>query len=331
MNQVELEKKADDLLLRLRRRPGVYFKANLLAKNLITDENEFTVILNLIKDLGYKIRFRSDTMAFIKAPDILTPTEISYRLKTKVIGHNITAYRSVKSTNDLAAELAEAGAPEGTIVTAEEQTRGRGRLGRDWHSPAGTGIYVSIILRPRFKPEKAPGLSIMTAVALADTINRFCNGEVRIKWPNDILINGRKTAGILTELVADKDKISHIVVGTGINVNLRGEDFPAELKDNATSLRRVNRKKVSRVEVLKTFLYFFEREYRDYPKYGLKKSHGKIKKYSSLLGQTIKILEGKNIIEGTAVDIDFSGRLILERNGVKTPISAGEVTVVKRD
>ena len=330
MNLTELEKKADALLLRLRRRPGVYFKADHLAKNFITDESEFNGILALIKDWGYKIRYRADAMAFIKAPDILTPTEIVYKLKTKIIGRNITAYRSVKSTNDLAAELAESGAPEGTVVTAEEQTKGRGRLGRDWHSLAGAGIYVSVVLRPRFKPDRAPGLSIMTAVALADTVRKFCDGEVRIKWPNDILIYGRKTAGILTELSAEKDKINHVVVGAGINVNQRTKDFPEELRDSATSLRRVNRKKVSRVELLQTFLYNFEREYRDYPKHGLKKSHGKIKRYSSLIGRQIKLHGVRDFIEGTAVDIDFSGRLILEREGERIPITAGEVTVVKR-
>jgi len=330
MNRTELEKQTDDLLLKIRRRPGSYFKIDNLAKTLKIDIAEFAELLVQVKEWGYKIRTRPDTLAFIKAPDFLTATETGYKLKTKIIGRSISAFRSVRSTNDLAAELAEKGAPEGTIVTAEEQTKGRGRLGRGWHSPAGAGIYVSIILKPRFKPDKAPGISIMTAIALADTVKKFCPGEVRIKWPNDILINGRKTAGILTELSADKNKINHIVVGVGINVNHRAEDFPEDLKNIATSLRRVNRKKVSRVELLKTFLYNFEREYKDYPKYQLKKSHDKIKRYSSLIGREIKIREGRNIVEGTAVDIDSSGRLIIERDGKTTPIIAGEVTVVKQ-
>ena len=215
MNRTELERQADDLLLKIRRRPGTYFKIDNLAKNLKIDKTELLVLLAQIKEWGYKIRYQPDTLAFIKAPDFLTATEIGYNLKTKIIGRNISAFRSVKSTNDLAAELAENGASEGVIVTAEEQTKGRGRLGRAWHSPAGAGIYVSIILKPRINPDKAPGISIMTAVALADAVKKFCPGEVRIKWPNDILINGRKTAGILTELSAEKNKINHIVVGVG--------------------------------------------------------------------------------------------------------------------
>ena len=329
MNPLELKQKADRLLVTLRRKPGVYFKITALEKTLKLDKPGVVESLAEIKKWGYKIRTRPEAVAFIKAPDSLTPTEIGYRLKTGVIGRNIVSYRAVKSTNDLAAELARGGVVEGTIVTAEEQTRGRGRLGRSWHSPAGAGIYVSIVLKPKFNPEKAPGLSVMTAVALADAVRKFCEGKVQIKWPNDVLINGKKTAGILTELTAERDKIEYIVVGVGINVNHSAGNFPDELRNTATSLRRVNRRKVNRVELLKAFLANLDAEYKSYLRHQLQKAHSRIRKYSSLIGREIKIQMGRKLIEGKVADIDSSGRLILETGGQKIPIIAGEVTVVK--
>jgi len=329
MNPLELEQKADRLLLTLRKKPGVYFKITALEKTLKLDKLGVVEALAEIKKWGYKIRTRPDAVAFIKAPDHLTPTEIGYRLKTGIIGRNIVSYRSVKSTNNLAAELARNGAVEGTVVTAEEQTKGRGRLGRNWYSPPGTGIYASIVLKPKFKPEKAPGLSVMTAVALADAVKKFCDGDVRIKWPNDILINGKKTAGILTELTADKDRIDYVIIGVGINVNHGAGNFPDELKNIATSLRRVNRRKIDRVEFLKTFFVNFENEYKSYGRHQLKKAHSRIRKYSSLIGHEIKIQLGRRLIEGKVVDIDSTGQLILETDGKKIPIIAGEVTLVK--
>ncbi|MBN1211804.1 MAG: biotin--[acetyl-CoA-carboxylase] ligase [candidate division Zixibacteria bacterium] len=329
MNPLELEQRADRLLLTLRKKPGVYFKISVLERALKLDKLGVVEALAEIKKWGYKIRTRPDAVAFIKAPDSLTPTEIGYRLKTGTIGRTIVSYRSVKSTNDLAAELAQSSAGEGTVVTAEEQTKGRGRLGRKWHSPPGTGIYASIVLKPGFKPENAPGLSVMTAVALADAVKKFCGGDVRIKWPNDVLINGKKTAGILTELTADKDKIDYVIIGVGINVNQGTGNFHEELKNIATSLRRVNRRKVNRVKLFKTFLVNFENEYKNYTRHQLKKAHGRIRKYSSLIGHEIKIQLGRRLIEGKVVDIDATGRLILECEGKKVPVIAGEVTVVK--
>ena len=167
-----------------------------------------------------------------------------------MIGHQVHAYQSVKSTNDIAVRLAESGAPDGTIVTAEQQTGGRGRFGRVWHSPSGCGVYLSVILRPTLHPEQAPGMSIMTALALAETLSEYLPGKIQIKWPNDVLISGKKTAGILTKLSADHKRISYVVIGVGININHRSENFPDELKPIATSVRIGLRRKCDRVALL---------------------------------------------------------------------------------
>lgn len=194
--------------------------------------------------------------------------------------------------------------------------------------PAGTGIYVSIVLRPKFPPDKAPGLSLATALALADTLSSYCPGEIKIKWPNDVLLAGRKVAGILTELSAERNEINHVIVGVGINVNHSQTDFPEEIRKQAISLRLVTRKLVNRAELLRDFLARFEREYAKFKKSGLKPSRRRLREYSSMLNQPVKLTSGTHILEGTAVDIDADGSLVLLSGNHQLRIAAGEVTVI---
>lgn len=319
---------ADHLLHYVRSKESV--PTSRLQTKFKLDSEQLDAVLQEIQSWGYKLKATSKQVTFLHAPDLLTATEIGYRLKTRLIGKHIHSYRLVKSTNDLVAQMAETGAPEGLIVTAEQQSQGRGRLGRIWFSPESTGIYVSILLRPRLKPEQAPGLSIMTAVALAETLEPYAPGEVAIKWPNDILLSGKKMCGILTELSAEKSKIHHVVVGVGINVNQKAADFPPDIRRIATSLRASTKHVVNRAELLKAFLRNFEEEYLAYQKYGLKKAQRRLRKFSKMLGKTVRLLSGDNIIEGVATDIDPSGALILYHGGKRMVISAGEVSVVKQ-
>ena len=328
MSRPAVQPLADRLLLYLRKQTAPVAVLSLL-KRFHIDSDTLNSTLKEITGWGYKIKKVRGIVKYVGPPDFLTPVEIQYGLKSKRIGLTAHCYTSVKSTNDLAATMAENGAPEGTIITAEQQTQGRGRLGRTWHSPERTGIYVSVILRPSFTPDKAPGLSLMTALALAETLSRFCPREVTIKWPNDLLIGGRKAAGILTELSAERGKINHVVVGIGINVNQRAEDFPLDLRDSATSVRRVTKKVVNRAELLRDFLYRFEQEYLQYLKSGLRPSRKRLRRYSALLGHRVRLLSASQELEGKAVDIDPDGALVLEYNGARVRISAGEVSVVK--
>jgi BirA family biotin operon repressor/biotin-[acetyl-CoA-carboxylase] ligase len=331
VNRIRLQETADELIAITRELPGKFFERPWLLRRLGIDARTLGEIIGLTATWKYQLRV-DDKMgvAFIEAPDSLTSTEIGYRLGTQIVGRNIVAYRSVRSTNDLAGEAAEAGAKEGTIFTAEEQTSGRGRLGRSWHSPYGTGIYVSIVLRPYFSPHAAPGLSVMTGLALADTLSEYALGRVKLKWPNDVLIDSRKVAGILTELSADNHIVNHVVIGVGINVNLDDTDFPVELRPTATSLRRELGHRVLRVPLLQSFLRNLETVYLEYQENRLAQSHDRIRLYSALLGQRIAIQSGKTTHEGVATDIDSEGRLILETSNGPMPIIAGEVTVLKR-
>ncbi|MFZ1684872.1 MAG: biotin--[acetyl-CoA-carboxylase] ligase [Candidatus Zixiibacteriota bacterium] len=339
--EIEVERKAvassspadrfslpDDLLLQLRK-SGKPIAVAALARKYKIDSATVEQVIDSIASWGYKLKRTKENVQFVDAPDILSATEIGYGLKTKLIGMQIHSYRSLKSTNDLAADLAEHGAPEGTVVTSEEQTKGRGRLGRIWHSVAHNGIYVSIVLRPEIRPDQAPGISIMTSLALLEAFASFTKKPLAIKWPNDLLLSGKKVAGILTELNADRGKINHVIVGVGINVNHNRDDFPDTLIDTATSLRLANGEAANRVELLKEFLRRFEKQYAKYLKSGLKSVHGSLKKHSSLLGNEVTIRSGDSSQSGKAVDITANGELVLSQNGVRIVIAAGEVTVAK--
>ena len=329
------ESLADQLLVIIRKRPEHSFKLKLLADRLKIDTDQLGWEITQLHQWGYRVKKTADSISFLSAPDILSPVEIGHRLKTESFGQVIHAFKSVKSTNDLAREMAEAGALEGTLVIAEEQTKGRGRFQRSWYSPTGLGIYMSLILRPNFAPEKAPALSIVAAFSLATTIGSWLPGRVMIKWPNDILLGRknsrrvRKTAGILTELSADKDKINYVIVGVGINVNQTAPEFPDELKKQATSIRRALRRKLSRVELLQVFLLNLEKNYQVYVKHGLKPMSSRLCKLSYLISREVRVQTGRNIIEGTAIDIDQNGRLIVETATGAVSINAGEVTVLK--
>lgn len=326
---VNIEKLAEQLLSLIRKRVGRPWAVSDLSKKLKCEQVVVKSAARLLKEWRYRIRITSDRIVFISAPDILSATEISHNLKTKAIGQKVISFNEVKSTNSLASQIAETGAAHGTIITAEQQTKGRGRLGRAWYSPPSKGIYLSIILRPKFSPDQAPGLSIMAALSLAMTVEKILPKKVRIKWPNDLLIGERKAAGILTELTAERKKIDYVIVGVGININQQSADFPDGLKDSATSLRRVARKKINRIELLQNFLMTFEREYERYCRHRLKPMHKQIRKYASLLNQPVRLAGAGKKIEGVVTDIDELGRLVVREGEKLHYINSGEVTVVK--
>ena len=329
MNNQSLEQLADRLLLLLRAETGKRFRLDAVAAELQAGPADIERAAGQLTEWGYTLSTSPTELRLLGTPDVLSAAEIGYGLDTSLIGRRILPYREVKSTNDIAAREGEAGAADGTVVIADRQTQGRGRFGRVWHSPSDAGAYISIILRPSFPPLKAPGLSLMAALALAETIEDYCPKKVKIKWPNDVLLDGRKTAGILTELSADRETINYIVVGIGININHEAHDFPDELAALATSVRIAGGAPVERVPLVRRFLQRFDSEYRMYRQHFLKLSLPRLRYYSSLLGHTIRLAAGGGIIEGTAIDIADDGSLIIEKDGRRRMVSSGEVTVVK--
>jgi len=320
---------AVEVLNLLRNSPDRYFVVQKLAGRLSTNARFINEALRGLAVWGYKFDFDDKLrVKFVSAPDSIFPHEIHHHLKTKFIGRNIISHVSVPSTNSLAFSLADEGAAEGTLVIAEKQTSGRGRLGRSWHSPSKTGLWFSLILRPDLPPAVLPGLSIVTATALAETIISSLKLEAKVKWPNDCLIDGLKVAGILTELSAELDKVKYVIVGTGVNINQTLRNFPPHLKHKATSLKLETGSEINRIEFLAEFLLNFEKMYLQFKKCGLKPLLPKIKKRSSLLGRQVRLKQGKKTIVAKAVDIGTDGALIVKRRKETLRVTAGEVTVV---
>lgn len=289
------------------------------------------VLHQLVKELrrwGFKISSeKGKGYRLLEIPDFLLPGKIKRNLKTKLLGKEVLCYRTIGSTNNLAFRLAESGAPEGTLIVADEQTKGRGRMGRNWYSPPKLGLWMSLILRPDIPPSKAPSLSICAGLALAQAIGEITGLDAKTKWPNDCLLNGRKVGGVLLELSAELDRINFMIAGIGVNVNHQFNDFPKNLSAIATSLRIELGKEVPRIKLLTSFLERFESIYLDFKKNGLSPQRSLIKKSSFHLGAKVTVKSGKERIEGIAEDIDDNGSLIIRVGKEKRVVTTGEVTL----
>lgn len=292
--------------------------AGLPSDNLTNQLTEF-------EELGCPLERDNSGAVRLAVADPVLAAEIEYRLQTEFLGRRLYQYGDIGSTNVRAAELAESGAPEGTLVLADRQLHGKGRLSRNWHSPAGVGIYQSLVLRPKISATTAAAISLVAALALAETIEQLYSLEAQIKWPNDILHDGRKLAGVLTELTSDSDQVRHLVLGIGINCNQT--EFPAEIGGHATSLRIVRGEPIMRVELLCEFLLIFEKRYLQMQREGFLSLLAEIKVRSAVLGKRITFRSHSESKSGVAVDIDSSGRLVVESGGSRVTLAAGEITL----
>ena len=255
--------------------------------------------------------------------------EIRPLLHTKIIGKKIVHFDSTTSSNEEAKKLALQGAPDGTVIVAEEQTGGKGRLSRGWFSPKHKGIWFSMLLRPTFLPQEAPKCTLMTAVALTRAIRKF-GVNVGIKWPNDILYNGKKLDGTLTEMNAEMERIHHVIIGTGLNVNIMPEDFPEELRDIGISLQTIKGEKLARVPLFAEILNAMDELYCEVLEHGFAKVLDEWRKYSVTLGQEINVIGVKETYAGIAADIDEDGALLVDTPKGRTRVLAGDVSIRPR-
>ncbi|WP_044336372.1 biotin--[acetyl-CoA-carboxylase] ligase [Rossellomorea aquimaris] len=260
-------------------------------------------VLEAVRKKGYRI---------IETPDSVTESKIRLGLQTKTLGRVIHYEESVQSTQRIAHVLAGDGAAEGTLVVADEQTAGRGRLMREWHSSKGTGIWMSLILKPLLPPQKAPQFTLITAVAVVQAIEEVTDLHPQIKWPNDILIDGKKVTGILTELQAESDKINSIIIGIGMNVNHTREHFPDELQTIATSLAIEQGNTLSRSEMVQKVLERIEALYSIYMKEGFTPIKLLWESYAISIGKKIRARTINGTIEGKALGITDEGVLKIE-------------------
>lgn len=259
--------------------------------------------LEAIRKKGYRI---------VKMPDKISDNEIRLGLETNRLGHDIYYYDQVDSTQTIAQELANKGVKEGAIVVADEQTGGRGRMARAWYSPKETGIWMSLILRPKIPIQHTPQLTLLTAVAIVQAIEEISGLSPVIKWPNDILINGKKVVGILTELQAEADRVHAVIIGMGINVNQNQDHFPVHIKEIATSLFIEKGKYFTRAEIIQKILLSFERLYDQFLKDGFKPIKSLWESYAISLKQMITARTLSGTIRGKAIGINDEGVLLVQ-------------------
>ncbi len=265
-------------------------------------------------------------------PDRVIEEEISYMLSSsnsKI--SKVYVYEEVVSTNNIAKELANKSAPEMTVVYAEKQSKGKGRMGRSWYSDPGYGMWFSIIIRPEIIPADAWRMTFLSAVAVCRAIRSHTGLEVKIKWPNDILFEEKKFCGILTELNAEVDQVNHIVIGIGINVNHTLKEFPEELADRVTSLQIISKRRYRRVELLHDVLHEFSKAYQEYRETGFENILKFWKDNNATLAETVEISAPEGKYTGKAVDVGEDGCLIVKTDDEKLHyIIVGDITVRKR-
>ncbi len=267
----------------------------------------------------------------VRSPDLLLADDLASRLGIGcVVGREIHVFKETASTNDVIERLARDGAKEGVVVFAESQTRGRGRLGRKWHSPPGQGLYFSVLLRPKLRPLEATQLTVVAATALVRAIEATTSVRPAIKWPNDLLVGGRKIAGVLTELSAELDTIKHLTLGIGLDVNQAAADFPPELRNIATSLRLAGGEMVSRPELATRLLRELDHDYSRIRRGDFAGLADEWEARCTTIGQQVIIRTGERTLKGRAETLDADGALLVRtQHGRLERVIGGDVTVEK--
>lgn len=264
-------------------------------------------------------------------PDALLADDLVARLgSTRVVGRDIQVFEQTTSTNDVAERLARDGVPEGAVVFAEGQTKGRGRLGRRWLSPKRKGLWFSVLLRPNLRPQETTQLTVISATSLRRAIKKVTGLQAEIKWPNDLLIKGRKVAGILTELSAELDRVRHVILGMGVDVNLDASGFPPELRAIATSLSVEAGAPISRAELAVEVLRELD---ADYALVGAGKFSRLADEWQAAcvtIGRNVAVHTGDRHFRGYAESLDEGGALLIRtEHGLLERVIGGDVTLEK--
>jgi BirA family biotin operon repressor/biotin-[acetyl-CoA-carboxylase] ligase len=267
----------------------------------------------------------------LSVPDVLHADDLLSRLpRPKVIGRDIRVFQQTTSTNDVIEKLARDGVKEGVVVFAESQTRGRGRLGRKWLSPAQGGLWFSVLLRPDLRPQETTQLTVAAAIALVRAIEAATQLQPEIKWPNDILIQGRKVAGILTELSAELDHVKYVILGIGVNVAIGANEFPAEFRKTATSLKAEAGRPIARAELASAILRELDHDYVRIRAGHFAAVADEWESRCSTLGRDVVIRIGDRQIRGRAESLGEDGALLLRKeHGHLERITGGDVRLEK--
>lgn len=315
-------------ILRLLRSADGYISGQELCNRFGVSRTAVWKAINQLKEAGYEIEAQQNKgYRLMAAPDLMTEAEIKSLMHTEWVAKEVLYFDTIDSTNTKAQELAEKGYPSGTLVVADKQESGKGRRGRSWVSPSGTGIFMTLMIKPDINPNNASMLTLVAALAVAKAITSVTGEEALIKWPNDIVVNGKKVCGILTEMNAQFDYINHIVVGIGINVH--NESFPEEISQMASSLMiEAGGKRFHRAQIIAETMAYFEQYYDTFLK--TQDLSALVREYDELLvnrNKSVRVLDPKEPFDGKAMGITPKGELIVETWESRKLVSSGEVSV----
>ena len=317
-----------DKVLEILKENKEYISGEKISNILVVSRTAVWKNINSLKEDGYEIDSVSRKgYKLISSPDLLSYQEIEPYLNTKFIGRNIQYFDTIDSTNKKVKTIAETSS-DGTVVISEEQTLGRGRLGRNWSSPKGKSLLISVLIKPNIDPSKVSNITLVGAVALVKALEYF-DIEGLIKWPNDIIINGKKIAGILTELSAEINQVNYVVMGIGVNLYTNEEEFPEDIRHKAGSILSETGKTINRKKFTGKFLNCFEKYSQEY---FLGNNFDEVikisKERSILMGKEVKIVGRDYSYEAKVLDITEKGHLLIEKkDGSKEEIYSGEVSV----
>jgi BirA family biotin operon repressor/biotin-[acetyl-CoA-carboxylase] ligase len=320
------------ILLALRRTANGFVSGADLSQHLGITRAAIWARIEELRSLGYDIAASPHQgYQLLGVPDVLHADDLlSLVHGSKVVGRDIRVFEQTNSTNDVAEKLARDGVKEGVVVFAESQTRGRGRLGRKWISPPRKGLWFSVLLRPDLRPQAATQLTVAAATALLRAIRDQTGLTPEIKWPNDILIKGRKVAGVLTELSAELDHVKHLILGIGVDVNLTASEFPVELRKVATSLKLEAGRHIHRAELAAAILRELDRDYEHVCDHRFQMIADQWEQHCATLGRRVSIQIGERVLQGHAEALDEDGALLLRtQHGRLERIIGGDVTLQK--
>lgn len=313
-----------DLLLA---NPKEFVSGEEISRRLAVSRTAVWKQINKLREAGYEFEaVPHKGYRIISKPERLDTLSLLKALKTSTMGQKLKILDSTVSTQEEARSLAEGGAQEGTLVIAEEQTGGKGRMGRKWFSPKGKGIWMSLVLRPKQPMHYTPQLTLMTGVAVCRAVRKVTGVMAGLKWPNDLLVEGRKISGILLESAAEDEYVRYCIVGIGISANLDAADYPDELAHVATSLKMESGEPVDRVALIAAVLEEFEILYALYQQEGFGPIASLWEALSVTLGKPVTVNTAHGPVKGTAAKLDHSGALLVSTGqGEYVPIFSGDV------
>ncbi len=306
---------------------GEFLSGEQISRELGVSRTAVWKRIGRLRALGYRIEaVTSRGYRLASSPDILHPAQLKTGLDTELIGREVVYFPATDSTNIRAHELARAGAVEGTVVVADRQSAGKGRLGRRWESPPGVNLYASVVLRPTIAPRHATQLTFLSAAAVARSVAEITGLQPTVKWPNDVLLGGRKVAGLLNELDAETERIHYLILGIGVNLNMKADQFPADLRYPATSLAIETGRAVERLAFTRLLLGHLDRLYRVYRARGFAAVLEAWQAFFDLVGRTVEVDCQEYRIRGQVIGLDADGALLLRlANGTEQRVLSGDV------